>query len=624
MKLATIDIETVSPDKSDPWGALAAFKHSPPIISLLGAEFDGTVYQTWWPDGDDHTDMLRGLNDLVDKGVALAGWNIIFDLSVLFRYHPGWRALAYKAAGRGLLVDGMDIEKRADRMYGLRTHKYGYSLGATCARYGLPEWKDDVVYDVTPGDTPIGLELYHAADLRNTTDVCQRALARCDSADIDGVAKDGAIIPVFCDSYLAGWRVNKATLVRVQAADEQRQQHTLNDIQATLGSDVTPDVMRSPTKMRHWLFKTKGYPVLRYTNDKQDTEAADSQVVTVLSLKYPELRPLVEWKKLETRINRFYEATSRALQYTGTGCVHPQPRLANTYTGRSTYSAFFGKPTAKIRRDVAPAMHQIERGEAVRQIFVADDDKQIAEFDVAGQEMRELAWLSGDLRMLEAFNNGMDLHSLTTSTIFGMRYDSVMERLRAGDSEVKVKRGLGKEVNLASQYRMGWRTLKWRVAVRAGIQLTDYEAKQYRQGYLDTWPSVPEYWAEAIARARVRGYAETVGGRKVRLDYEDGYEYSCDQSAINTPIQGTGGDMKVAIIHALLGAFERRKCSLKLELHDGVYLSVDDGHAAGQIANRLNAIDWAGWFKQKTIPLQFPVEASIGASWGSLKPLGGA
>jgi DNA polymerase-1 len=151
------------------------------------------------------------------------------------------------------------------------------------------------------------------------------------------------------------------------------------------------------------------------------------------------------------------------------------------------------------------------------------------------------------------------------------------------------------------------------------------------QLFKQTYPRVVQFWKEAIALAKQKGYAETAGGRRVYFDPADwDYRsdpkraYASEQTAINFPVQGTGADQKFLGI-ALTDAYAYPRGAIyMLDLHDALfYLIPDDGHAletACEIKHILNTLPYKevfGW--TPTVPM--PVDAKLGLSWGDMETI---
>jgi DNA polymerase I-like protein with 3'-5' exonuclease and polymerase domains len=171
------------------------------------------------------------------------------------------------------------------------------------------------------------------------------------------------------------------------------------------------------------------------------------------------------------------------------------------------------------------------------------------------------------------------------------------------------------------QYRIGVDTIQVRALTQYDLQLTPAKAQHIKTTHLKTYRRIPQYWDSAIRSAGQLHYAETLGHRRIALPDLSLWEQQ--QTAINFPIQGTGGDMKALGIACCAPLFDA-ECKYGWDLHDALFLYIkDDRKAKGKairIQETLNTLPYKeAWGYQFTVAL--PWDAKIGKTWGSLKPL---
>lgn len=252
----------------------------------------------------------------------------------------------------------------------------------------------------------------------------------------------------------------------------------------------------------------------------------------------------------------------------------------------------------------------------------------IVEFDASGQEARLMATFSRDAQMLEIFNNDEDFHSHTGSAISGIPYAEFMERKQQGDPVIVSPEGLryaGKYVGLSSQYRVGVSKSRVIARVQYGLKKDAATIKQWQAAYHRKYPGVKRYWGTAIARAKEKGYAETLAGRRFAIHAWSGdYRWGSESSAINFPIQGSGADMKELALMALTVQFPQLEFSF--DLHDGIFMVVNDEDLDSNLSLLRNAkkvLDnlpyKKAWGWEPCIPM--PWDCSIGTDWGSMKEM---
>jgi len=253
----------------------------------------------------------------------------------------------------------------------------------------------------------------------------------------------------------------------------------------------------------------------------------------------------------------------RELQKLKSTYVDALPQLICPKTGR-IHTSFMQAVTATGRLSSKdPNLQNIPirtaRGREIRKAFIPrNEEYQILSADYSQIELRIMAAFSKDDSMLEAFNNGLDVHKATAAKVFGVRLEDV-------DSDMRRK---AKTVNFGIIYGVS----AFGLAEQIGISRT--EAKEIIEQYFVQFPKVKQFMDQSIHQARETGYVETVLGRRRYLRdilsanmNERGF---AERNAINAPIQGSAADMiKLAMIkvHEFLQK-EQLKSKMILTVHD--------------------------------------------------------
>ncbi len=178
-----------------------------------------------------------------------------------------------------------------------------------------------------------------------------------------------------------------------------------------------------------------------------------------------------------------------------------------------------------------------ELGRRIRRAFVAEKGNKIISADYSQLELRLLAHITQDPVMLEAFQNGEDIHNRTARLVFGAKTDE----------ELKEARRFAKIVNFAIAYAIE----PWGLSQRVGISRP--EAKKVIEDYYNTYKGVRRYMEEVPIRAREHGYVRSIYGRIRPLpgisDRNANIRKAAEREAINMPIQGTASDIvKIAML----------------------------------------------------------------------------
>lgn len=178
-----------------------------------------------------------------------------------------------------------------------------------------------------------------------------------------------------------------------------------------------------------------------------------------------------------------------------------------------------------------------EFGKNIRKGFVAEKSSLLLAADYSQIELRLAAHLSGDENMKKAFNEGIDIHSMTASSVFGTDIDGVTPDMRR---QAKI-------INFATIYGVS----PFGLSQQADIGVK--EAAEFIRIYFETYPGFKKYTEETIEFVRSHGYVQTMLGRRrmvPEIDSDTNFRREgAERIAINTPIQGTSADMiKLAMI----------------------------------------------------------------------------
>lgn len=332
------------------------------------------------------------------------------------------------------------------------------------------------------------------------------------------------------------------------------------------------------------------------------------------------VRPQSHVRTVETPPQQTYCATTQ----TGFWLARSNGRIFVTgNTSRFTYSSKQGK--GKDEKRTGFALAQMKRGPKFRGLVLAkSDDEVLLEFDAAGQEYRWMAIKSGDPAMLAMCQPGEDPHSFMASNIDGRDYRQLIADVKAAIKEAEDFRQLGKVGNLSLQYRTSAKKLRVVARVQYDIPMEADEAINIHRTYPRVYKLVPPYWRSAIAVAKQLGYAETLAGRRVKIvgDWSSrSTGWSMESTAINYPIQGTGGDQKYLAIAVLSDYMIKHNIRFAWDLHDGLYFYCPR-HKAEKASFEMKYLLDNLPYKRAwgfTPPIPLPWDAKMGESWGGLK-----
>ncbi|MGI9165760.1 MAG: DNA polymerase I [Pyrinomonadaceae bacterium] len=246
-----------------------------------------------------------------------------------------------------------------------------------------------------------------------------------------------------------------------------------------------------------------------------------------------------------------------------------------------------------------------ELGRRIRRAFVAEKGNKIISADYSQLELRLLAHITQDPVMVEAFQNGEDIHARTARLVFGARTED----------ELKEARRFAKIVNFAIAYAIE----PWGLSQRVGI--SRQEAKKVIADYYNTYKGVRRYMEEVPIRAREHGYVRSIYGRIRPLpginDRNANIRKAAEREAINMPIQGTASDIvKIAMLH-VEEEFERAGLAARLlmQVHDELLVEAPASEAK-QVSDILKRE------METAVKLDVPLIVDVGVAdnWMDAKP----
>ena len=348
-----------------------------------------------------------------------------------------------------------------------------------------------------------------------------------------------------------------------------------------------PFNLASPKQLGEILFGKLGLPVKKKT--ASGGPSTDEEVLSELALDYPLPKLLLEHRSLSKLKGTYTDKLPRMIN-PETGRVHTHFSQASVVTGR----------LASSEPNLQNIPVRTDEGRKIRTAFIAPAGSSIVSADYSQIELRIMAHLSGDERLLDAFAHGEDVHRATAAEIFGVT------PLEVGPDQRRV----AKSINFGLIYGMS----AFGLARQLGLERS--AAQTYIDRYFTRYPGVARYMEEARATVREHGYVETVFGRRLWLpeirSSNGNRRQAAERAAINAPMQGTAADLiKLAMI-AVQGWLEQsaRQSKLVLQVHDELVLEVPDGELM-EIRTHLPRL--MTQVAQLKVPLV--VEVGVGPNW---------
>ena len=379
-----------------------------------------------------------------------------------------------------------------------------------------------------------------------------------------------------------GVLVDKGALSRFGEMLTGRIADTQKEIYAQAGEEFN---ILSPKQLGHILFEKLGLPPVKKTKTGYSTNA---EVLEKLQSQHPIVSLVLEYRQL-TKLNSTYvEGLSKVIAPDGR--IHTSFQNTVTATGRLSST----EPNLQ-NIPVRTAL-----GAEMRTMFVARPGWVLVDADYSQIELRLLAHMSGDEAMIQAFRDGVDIHTVTASQVFGVSPDRVTADMRRA----------AKAVNFGIVYGISPFSLS------QDIHVSVAQAKSYMEKYFAHYAGVRAYMDGVVEQGKSQGYVSTLYGRRRWLPELKSSNFNTrsfgERVALNMPIQGTAADIiKLAMIrveHRL--AQEGLQAQLVLQVHDE--LIVECPQAEADTVARLLTQEMEG-VAQLAVPLT--AEAKVGQTW---------
>jgi len=380
--------------------------------------------------------------------------------------------------------------------------------------------------------------------------------------------------------------------VLIDAAALTRQSHELGHKMQMLEGEAhtlagQPFNLNSPKQLAEILFTQQGLPVVKKT--PSGGPSTDEEVLENLAEDYPLPRKILDYRSLAKLKNTYTDKLPQMVERS-TGRVHTSFAQAVAVTGR----------LASSEPNLQNIPIRTPEGRRIRSAFIAPIGHRITSADYSQIELRIMAHLSNDARLLEAFAQGEDVHRATAAEVFGINPAEVSNEQRRA----------AKAINFGLIYGMS------AFGLARELKLERSAAQSYMDRYFARYPGVARYMEETRASARRRGYVETVFGRRLWLpeinSANAARRQGAERAAINAPMQGTAADLIKRAMLAVQGWLEAQKMRtlLVLQVHDELVLEVPEEELA-TVRDALPRL--MGSVAELKVPLL--VEIGVGANW---------
>ncbi len=394
---------------------------------------------------------------------------------------------------------------------------------------------------------------------------------------------------ILTDIERQGFKVDISALEKI--GDEYRKELTsiLEKINELAGETINPN---SPKQLAYLLFEKLG--LKHGKKNKSGSYSTNAEQLEELQNEHPIIPLILRHRTIQKLLSTYVDAIS-ALALKDNGLVHTSFNQTLTQTGRLSSKE--------------PNLQNIpirdEEGSKLRKLFISRSENGVLiDADYSQIELRLLAHFSKCQKLIDAYNRGDDIHSITASQVFNVSLEKVTSDMRRK----------AKAVNFGIIYGIS------EYGLSKSVKCSVKEASEYIKKYFETYPEVKAYMQSNVEYAREHGYVSTLLGRRRYIKEINVQNYQLrsfgERAAMNMPLQGSSADI---IKIAMVKVYERleKECpsaKLILQVHDE--LIIDALEKDSELASKILKEEMENAC-QLLVPLT--VECKIGKTWYDAK-----
>ena len=445
--------------------------------------------------------------------------------------------------------------------YGIKVPKIGFDtmISAYLLNY---ETKDDIAY--LANNMNFNIHIYDKKEVVSDEEASKRAILKAkfiytSKKELYNKMKEEDTIYLFeniemplakvlAKMEIEGIRVDKNILKEMGEEIKIKLELITKDIYNYAGCEFN---INSPKQLGEILFEKLNLPYGK--KNKSGGYTTDADVLKKL-VNYPIVNCILEYRALTKLYSTYIDGMINCIREDGK--IHTIYTQTLTRTGR----------LSSIEPNLQNIPMRSEYGRLIRKAFIPESNSVILSSDYSQIELRVFAHLSGVNDLINAFNEGIDIHTKTAMDIFKVPQEGVTKNMRRQ----------AKAVNFGILYGIS----SYGLAEDLGIPVK--EAKEFINKYFDTYPGVRDYMDKEIETAKKNGYVKTIMNRKRVINELKSTNYMIrnmgERMALNTPVQGSASDILKKAMIEIDEIFEKEniKSKMLLQVHDELIFNVYD------------------------------------------------
>ena len=393
------------------------------------------------------------------------------------------------------------------------------------------------------------------------------------------------LVPVLAAMERSGVKVDRDTLSRMSNAFAQKMAGLEDDIYELAGRKFN---VGSPKQLGEILFDEMGLEGGK--KGKTGAYATGADVLEDLATEHDLPARVLDWRQLSKLKSTYTDALQDHIN-PDTGRVHTSYSIAGASTGR----------LASTDPNLQNIPIRSEEGRRIREAFVAEPGKALVALDYSQIELRILAHIANIPELKQAFQDGIDIHALTASEMFGVPLDEMTSDVRRQ----------AKAINFGVIYGISG------FGLARNLRIPRAEAQGFIDRYFERFPGIRTYMNDTKAFAKEHGFVQTLFGRKIHtpeINAKGPRAGFAQRAAINAPIQGTAADVIRRAMIRMPHAIKDLPATMLLQVHDELLFEVEKGAEDDLIAAARQVMENAADPVVK-LDVKLDVDAGVGASW---------
>ncbi|AEB75544.1 DNA polymerase I [Clostridium botulinum] len=395
------------------------------------------------------------------------------------------------------------------------------------------------------------------------------------------------LVKVLASMECEGFKIDKDRLTEIGEKFKVKIETLEKEIHEFADEDFN---IKSPKQLGKILFEKLDLPVIKKTKTGYSTNA---EVLEKLKDSHPIISKIIEYRQITKLDSTYVEGLKHVIDEDGK--IHSSFNQTVTTTGR----------LSSTEPNLQNIPIKYEMGREIRKVFVPNNEESVIfSADYSQIELRVLAHIANDEKLIDAFKHHKDIHTITASEVFKVHIDEVTPLMRSN----------AKAVNFGIVYGIGAFSLS------KDINVSRKEAKEYIDTYFSRYPNVKKYIDEIISKAEQDGFVTTIMNRKRYIPEVQSRNKIVrsfgERLAMNTPIQGSAADViKLAMVHVYEELIKRNlKSTLILQVHDELILNVykDELEEVKQMV-----VDKMEGVMNLLVPLE--ADVNVGTTWYEAK-----